>query len=607
MKENKVIVLDFGGQYAHLIANRVRRLGVYSEIRLPDAPLEELENCRGIILSGGPASVYDSNAPAFNKGLFSVRVPVLGICYGLQLMAQELGGVVKRGATREYGTALLQVRKGEGVLEGLNGSERVWMSHGDRVEGVPKGFDVLASTTDCEFAAVGDPARGYYGIQFHPEVTHTEKGMSVLSNFVFGVCGCERDWDMKAFTQGHAQSIKEQVGGKKVLLLVSGGVDSSVTAALLAKTLPKEQVLALHIDNGLMRKNESKQVEKALMDAGVANLKVVHAQKEFLAALNGVCDPEEKRKVIGRKFIEVSNREAGTLGFSPKDFVLAQGTIYPDTIETGGTRNAVVIKTHHNRVDLVQEMIAEGRVVEPIKELYKDEVRALGKELGLPADLIERHPFPGPGLGIRVLCSQQGVLPENALSVEEKINAFTQTLGLKAKILPIKSVGVQGDERSYANPVALHGAELGKGVTWGALERASTGITNNHREVNRVVFLLSPREIESVAALKKSIDAERIALEQEADFITMNALREKGLLGKVWQCPTVLAPIGVNSSSRESIVLRPVLSTEAMTARFADLDYAFVEGLAGKLSRLHGAGAVFYDVTHKPPGTIEWE
>jgi GMP synthase (glutamine-hydrolysing) len=546
--QERIGVLDFGGQYTHLIANRIRRLRVYSEIVSPDSDSGRLRNFKGLILSGGPASVYDADQPGFNPNLFELGIPVLGLCYGHQLMARKLGGVVRPGRTKEYGTAQLKIREKTGILEGLEDSETVWMSHGDHVAQVPPGFGVLGSTVSCPIAAMGDPGRDLYGLQFHPEVTHTPKGMRMLENFVT-LCGCERNWTMGNYIESSLQAIRDRMGEGNVFLFVSGGVDSTVAFVLL-----------------------------------------------------GVVHPEEKRRIIGTQFIEVRDRAMEQLGLNPEQWILGQGTIYPDTIESGGTKNAAVIKTHHNRVALVEELIAQGKVIEPLSQLYKDEVREVGERLGIPRSLVWRHPFPGPGLGVRALCSDGSEsLGEAERNAEATAQEIARKAGLDARILPIKSVGVQGDFRTYAHPVALIGT-----TDWQTLERVSTEITNRIPQINRAVLLLRPDTLPPLFVKSCDLTKKRLDLLREADAIATHALEEHGLMDAIWQMPVVLLPLSPDGE-KESIVLRPVVSREAMTARFSEIPMDVALKMADDIARLDGIEAVFYDVTHKPPGTIEWE
>ena len=599
--QDSIGVLDFGGQYTHLIANRIRRLRVYSEIVSPEGDSDRLRNFKGLILSGGPSSVYDADQPGFNPNLFDLGIPVLGLCYGHHLMAQTLGGLVRPGRTKEYGAAQLEIREKTGILEELDDAETVWMSHGDYVAQAPPGFRVTGSTASCAIAAMGDPERNLYGLQFHPEVTHTPKGMRMLENFVT-LCGCERNWTMGNYIESSIQAIRDRMGDRNVFLFVSGGVDSTVAFVLLEKALGAERVYGLHIDNGLMRKNESAFVRDSLLEHGFTNFHVVDAGPDFLSALGGVVHPEEKRRIIGTQFIEVRDRAMEQLGLDPEQWILGQGTIYPDTIESGGTKNAAVIKTHHNRVALVEELIAQGKVIEPLSQLYKDEVREVGERLGIPKSLVWRHPFPGPGLGVRALCSDDSEsLGEAERNAEAGAQEIAQKAGLDARILPIKSVGVQGDFRTYAHPVALIGT-----ADWRTLESVSTEITNRIPKINRAVLLLRPDTLPPLFVKSCDLTKKRLDLLREADAIATHALEQHGLMDAIWQMPVVLLPLSPDGE-KESIVLRPVVSREAMTARFSEIPMDVARKMADDISALSGIEAVFYDVTHKPPGTIEWE
>lgn len=594
---DKIIVLDMGGQYCHLLTRRVRQLNVYSEIRNSDTKIEELKDAKGIIISGGPNSVNDEDAPEYDKRLFSLEIPILGLCYGHQLMSHALGGEISQGKIKEYGTANLKIKNKENLFNNMPDMETVWMSHGDVVSKLPDGFVVIGSTNNCETAAVANEKLRYYGLQFHPEVTHTPNGMKILENFVLGICKCEQEWTIHNYVEQKIEEIKQKVGNKNVFLLVSGGVDSTVCFALLEKALGTRRVYGLHVNNGLLRKNESRTVKKALTEHGFKNLHVVDARDDFLNALIGVYNPEEKRKIIGEKFIEVQQKVVEKLGLEPEKWLLGQGTIYPDTIETKGTRNADLIKTHHNRVEAVQKLIEEGKVLEPISELYKDEVRELGKKLGLPRSIVQRNPFPGPGFGVRCLCVEKDEKIENEEEINKRINEITSKYGLKAKILPIKSVGVQGDSRTYKHPVMLMGKS-----NWSKLEQVSTELTNNIEEVNRVIWLLHFSSFEG--RIKKfSIIKPRLDLLKEADNVVMEKLDEVSKR-EVWQFPVILMPYGMRG---ESVVLRPVYSKEAMTAEFAKLSPRVLKRVADALLKIYGIDAVFYDVTNKPPATIEWE
>ena len=356
-------VLDFGGQYAHLIANRVRRMGVYSEIVNPTAKLEDLEKYEALIFSGGPSSVYEENAPKFNTDILNFKKPILGICYGHQVIAQTLGGKVQPGDVKEYGTAKINIKENSGLFEGLEKQETVWMSHGDAVTELAPQFKIIASTPDCPIAAVEWPERQIFGLQYHPEVTHSVNGLKMMKNFL-ALAGCKFDWNLESYLEQSIKSIQDQCAGRKVFLLVSGGVDSNVAFSLLNRALGSENVYGLHVDNGFMRKDESAWVKKTLAEAGFDNFHVVDAGDQFIANLAGVSDPQAKRVIIGDTFLDVKTAAVDADDIVDESWLLGQGTIYPDTIESGGTENAAVIKTHHNRVDRIQELIAQGKVID---------------------------------------------------------------------------------------------------------------------------------------------------------------------------------------------------------------------------------------------------
>jgi GMP synthase (glutamine-hydrolysing) len=469
---DKIVVLDFGGQYAHLIANRIRRLNVYSEIKDGTTPAKELKKYKGIILSGGPASVSAEDALLVDKKVFELGVPVLGICYGHQLINHVLGGEVGKGETREYGPATVEIKEEVDIFKGVKGEINVWMSHFDEIKELAEGFRGIASSKMCPYTAIINEEKNIYGVQFHPEVTHTPQGMTILDNFI-NVCGAKREWSLEKFIENEIKSIKKFVQEKKVFMLVSGGVDSTVAFALLEKALGKDKVYGLLVDTGLMRYKEVDEIKKALSEIGFNNLHVQNASKEFLSALEKVAQPEEKRMIIGDTFLDIKDKVAEDLGLNTDEWIMGQGTIYPDTIETGGTKHAHTIKTHHNRVDKIQQLIKEGKVLEPLKELYKDEVRIVGEKLGLPKELVWRKPFPGPGLGVRILCSGKEEIIADKRELEEDIKKEADYL--EPRVLPIKSVGVQGDERTYRHAVALYG----NFQNWGVLDQVSTHVVNS--------------------------------------------------------------------------------------------------------------------------------
>src|SRR3989338_4135914 len=389
----QIYILDFGSQYTHLIARRIRQLNVYSEIKLPTVSIDEIKDAKGIILSGGPASVYDKTAVKYNPEIFKLNVPILGLCYGQQLMAQALGGKVSPGEVKEYGFAELEIEKKRSnskknkivkkekskLFAGLKDTEIVWMSHGDYVSKLPKGFEAIGSTKDCKAAAFENRKEKLFGLQFHPEVTHTPNGMKIIENFV-KICKCKKNWTMHNYLKQAISDMREKVGKRNVFMLISGGVDSTVAFALLNKALGSKRVYGLNIDNGFLRLNEAEWIVKKMKMLGYANFHQVDAGYEFLDAVRGITDPEQKRKVIGKVFIDVQRKVLQSLKLNHDDWLLGHGTIYPDTIETQGTKHADLIKTHHNRVEIIQKMIKEGKVIEPLMHLYKDEVREPGKE-----------------------------------------------------------------------------------------------------------------------------------------------------------------------------------------------------------------------------------
>ncbi|MEK6746357.1 MAG: glutamine-hydrolyzing GMP synthase [Pseudomonadota bacterium] len=513
---DRVLILDFGSQVTQLIARRVRECGVYSEIRPFNISAEEIINFspKAIIFSGGPASVHEDYSPKVSERVFDLNIPIFGICYGEQLLCQQLGGKVEAASHREFGRAVIDIAENCELFSGVwekGSKQEVWMSHGDRVVELPQGFKVVATTPSAPFAAIADEARSYYAVQFHPEVVHTPDGAKLLQNFVRNVAGCKGDWTMSAFRQSAIARVRAQVGNRKVLCAVSGGVDSSVVAALLHEAIG-EQLICIFINNGLLREGEPEQVEKLFKEHFHIPLIHIDASMLFLNRLSGVKDPEQKRKIIGNTFIEVFENEAKNAGGA--DF-LAQGTLYPDVIESvsfvGGP--SVTIKSHHNVGGLPEYMKME--LVEPLRELFKDEVRVLGRELGMPADMVGRHPFPGPGLAIRI-----------------------------------------------------------------------------------------PGEL----------SAEKIELLRKVDTVYIDEIRRSGLYDKIWQAFAVLLPIrsvGVMGDARSYdyvCALRAVTSTDGMTADFYHFDYDFLSRVSNRITNeVKGINRVVYDITSKPPGTIEWE
>jgi len=497
MKEGGIVVLNFGSQYVQLIARRVRELNVYSEILPWDTPLEEIikRKPKGIIFSGGPASVYAKDAPLPPEGIYELGIPILGICYGLQVMAHQLGGKVAPADKHEYGRATLRVLKEDKLFKGLPREFQVWMSHADKVTELPPGFEVLAVSDNAPYAVIADQRRGFYGVQFHPEVTHSQYGTQIIANFVFEIAKAQKNWFMENFVEEQIEKIRQQVGDKKVIAALSGGVDSTVAAVLTYKAIG-DNLIPIFIDHGLLREGEREEVERNLKGLGLP-LRVVDASEIFLSRLEGVEDPEEKRKIIGHTFIEVFEREARK--YEGVEFLL-QGTLYPDVIESAGVKGAAKIKSHHNVGGLPERM--NLKLLEPLRELFKDEVRKLGRLLGIPRELLGRHPFPGPGLAIRIL----GPVTREDLNLLRKADRiFIEELkkwGLYDKVwqafavlLPVKTVGVMGDVRTYERVVALRAVDSADGMTadWSKLpyeflDHVMRRIINEVRGINRVVY-----------------------------------------------------------------------------------------------------------------------
>ena len=606
-RHDRIAVVDFGGQYAHLIAAKVRRIGVLAEIRQPTEPPEAYAPYRGVIASGSPLLASQGEDQGFDHRLFDLPVPMLGLCFGHQEIAKRYGGRVEHTG-REYGFARMTITNDSPLLRGLDPEEQVWMSHQDAVVALGEGFVEIGYTTLEEdgsvhrYAAIADEERRRYGFQFHPEVDDTAHGEIMLRNFAVGICGCKPTWKAAAFAEDEAEAVRKLVGERNVLLLVSGGVDSTVCAVLLGRALGKDRLRLLHIDNGMMRKGESRRVVERFAEFGLGeNLHFVDATDDFLTALKDLTEPEAKRAAIGNTFIDVFEREARR--WVDGDVVLAQGTIYPDTIETGGTSHADLIKTHHNRVPIIEEMIASGRVVEPIRDLYKVEVRELGRELGLDASLLDRHPFPGPGLGVRLLCADHPPEDFEAVAANSNVAGVAGRFGLSARLIPIRSVGVKADLRCYELPAML----WGEGVEWDTVVRASSAIFKDVDHVNRCVLDLTGDPVTSLEFHPARLTRERLDVLREADQLVMDGLRRHGLMNHVWQCPTVLAPLTRNGRDGEYVIVRPVHSARAMTARPAELPDELVAELRESVLAIPGVGGLGIDVTTKPPGTIEWE
>ena len=503
---DKILILDFGSQYTQLIARRVREAGVYSEIYAGDIDHQSISdfNPTGIILSGGPESAFSDDSPKAATEIFSMGVPILGICYGMQTMAEQLGGHVQSSAHREFGYAEVSIETSNRLFQGIEVNQdclQVWMSHGDRVETLPEGFVIIGKSDSSPAAAMANDAKSFFGLQFHPEVTHTNKGQVIIENFVHQICGCGSEWTPDNIIESDINNIREEVGDDQVLLGLSGGVDSSVVAALLNRAIG-EQLTCIFVDNGLLRLNEGDQVMEVFSTHMNLNVIRVDAEELFLTKLQGVEDPEEKRKIIGNTFIEVFEEEASKL-VNVK--WLAQGTIYPDVIESAGakTGKAHVIKSHHNVAGLPEDMTL--KLIEPLRDLFKDEVRVIGKELGLPSELVDRHPFPGPGLGVRILGEVKKEFADllrqaDSIFIEELVtnNLYHDVSQAFAVFLPVRSVGVMGDGRKYDYVIALRAVETADFMTanWAKLpydflDHVSRRIINEIDGISRVTYDIS--------------------------------------------------------------------------------------------------------------------
>ena len=637
MSRSKIVVLDFGSQYAHLIAKRFRMLGYYSEIALPSTDLPVFENCKGIVFSGGPSSVYDEKVPEFNSEILNLPIPILGLCYGHYIVQLGYNGKVGKAPVGEFGFATLNLNPAvkSPLFEGIEPTQQVWMSHQDGVLEIGDGFEVVGSTKDCPFAATQNLAKKRFSIQCHCEVKDTPCGNQIFQNFA-NYCGMEKNWDQDTVLQVILENIKKEAEGKNVLLFLSGGVDSTITFALLNKALGQERVLGLHIDNGFMRKNESANVADAYHKFGFNNFIVEDASESFLKAIAGLTDPQKKRMAVGENFITVRNEVVAKQNLDESQWMLAQGTLYPDIIESGGTKNSNTIKTHHNRVQGIQNLIAKGLIIEPVKDLYKDEVRAIGKKLGLSAELVMRHPFPGPGLSINVLCNDGKEKSQDAeelpLALKElegiELNMFCEncSANLKRSILPVRSVGVQGDFRTYRFPALLDfGPAKEKEWPLGAvaaekgirhfpgkrekIEECSSTITNVSKYANRTVIKLYQKpglKDDDLKLQEGYCDRRRLDQLREVDNIVLTELHKSGWYDQIFQHLTIDLPYAATPETA-TFVLRPVVSEDVMTARFAMLPKEVLGVIVQKIAELPFVDALYFDATNKPPATFGWE
>ena len=601
-----IAIIDFGGQYAHLIATKVRRQGVFAEILQPEDPIEAFRGYKGIIISGSPSLASHGEDADYNKDIYDLDIPILGFCFGHQEIAQHYGGKVIHGG-REWGYSELQTQQSHPLFSGLSSSETVWMSHFDSVAEIGPDFQEIGVTltpdgeAEHRYAAIASDTLQRYGFQFHPEVDSTENGHKMIANFLYEICGCTSSWSMDGFIEQKEADIRKQVAGKSVFLLASGGVDSTVAAVLIGRAIGPDRLHLLHVDNGLMRKQESSNVLKLFEKLGLGtNLHFVDASERFLSALSGIVDPEAKRRIIGDTFIEVFEDQAEKIGI--EEHLLGQGTIYPDTIESGGTKRADTIKTHHNRVPAIERMIGQGKVIEPLVELYKTEVRELGELLGIPREALDRHPFPGPGLGVRLLCSSGDASTIDLPSIQTSVSEISTQLGVSGMVLPIRSVGVKADLRAYEYPVLVSGY-----LPWDSLIKVVSSLTAEVENINRCIWNLSDEIPEVARPLSTTATRKRLDILREADFIVMETLKSHDLYHEIWQCPTVLLPIELDGRTGEMVIVRPIMSARGMTAVPVNLSKDVLVELRTRILALSGVSSLALDITSKPPATIEWE
>ncbi len=618
MVNEKIAILDAGAQYGKVIDRKIRELNVESDILSLNSKTEKLKQYKAFIISGGPKSVYSKTAPKFNKDIFLLDKPILGICYGMQLINYFFGGTVKKSLRREDCESFINVKKESKLFEGLEKKEQVLMSHGDIVEKVAEDFEIIAYSGDIP-AAMQNEDKKIYATQFHPEVDLTIKGKEILRNFLYNICDFKGDYTLDYSMDKTIKEIKEKVGENNILVLVSGGVDSFVSASILAKALDPSQIYAIHIDNGFMRKNESEKVNVSLKKAGV-HLKVIDASKYFYNAktkinnkeigpLKEVINPEEKRKIIGDTFINISNKVIKDVGLDIDKTFIAQGTLRPDLIESASelaSDKADVIKTHHNDTKLVREKRKKGMIIETNKDWHKDEVRRVGEVLSLPSEIVWRHPFPGPGLAVRIICKDKTDVPEDFEKINKKLDEFSDS-EINMSLLPIKTVGVQGDCRSYKYLAALSGK-----ADWKKLKEIANEIPKKIHNVNRVVYVFGDKIEKPVKGITPTfLDLEEIEQVKEADNIVETCLINYNLSKKLSQVPTILFPVNFGIEGNRSIAIRPFITNDFMTGKPAipgeDVPLDCLNEIVEQILEIKGISRVVYDLTSKPPGTTEWE
>ncbi len=614
----KLAILDCGGQYTKVIDRKVRELLVESHIFPIDVSAEKLRDYNGIILSGGPESVWEKNSIKTDKNIFSLGIPILGICYGMHLINVFYNGIVSPNVKKEYGEAVIDIKNNCPLFEGLSEKQSVLMSHGDSVEKVAEGFEVCAVSGDV-IAGIYNKELNIYAVQFHPEVDLSVNGKQVIDNFLRKICCCKDKYSLEDRINTSISQIKHKVGDNKVIVLVSGGVDSAVTAALLVKALKPEQIYAVHIDHGLMRKNESDLICEDLKKQGLKNLIRVNAKEDFyniilddngkkLGPLTSLIDPEEKRNLIGQVFIKVTEKATKDLDLDFQNTFLAQGTLRPDLIESGNplvSSYAKKIKTHHNDVDIIRKAREKGLIVETNWDWHKDEVRQVARLLGLSEKIANRQPFPGPGLGVRIICSDgiEAIPKEDCTKLEDLISNYKEVCD--ARIAPVKTVGVQGDYRTHGYLTLLW--DNGNKFEWDNFYNISKEITNNIHSVNRVAYVLNENVPSGKIKLNPAyISDESVKILQEIDNMVTTALENK----PISQTFAVLVPIGI--TKKYSVAIRTFVTNDFMTGRPAsigtDIEYELVSQIAKDIkNKFDEIEFVLYDITSKPPATCEWQ
>ncbi len=621
-KAAKVAVLDAGSQFGGLIDRNVRELGLRTVLLPLETPAEELVKYEAIIISGGPKSVEDKDAHFCDPKLFTLDIPILGICYGMQLMAKMRGGRVGPSHLRQDGPQLTSTEGASNLFEGLSGQQKVLMSHGDSVHDLPEGFRIVATSGQLT-AAIEDPVRRHYGVQFHPEVFQTENGPDIFRNFLFNISELTPDYTAEDQEKEALNYIQETVGEKDVVVLVSGGVDSAVLAALVAKSIKKDKVHAFHVDTGFMRARESQDVIEALAQAGIVVNLLDMAEMFYNATttidgvetppLSAVTDPQMKRKIIGDTFMKVNTGilKQRALG---EDTVLAQGSLRPDLIESGSllaSSKADTIKTHHNDTEEVRKLRALGRVVEPLQQLYKDQVRVLGRRLGLPPHIVDRHPFPGPGGAIRILCAESAFKMPDHNQLQASLDEFLQAEGYreyKAHLLPVRTVGVQGDGRSYKYLVGLEGKP-----DWVRLYELAATIPDHNHAANRVSYIFGePMDRTSLNITPTHLTKDVMEQWRRADAVVTQVLREHDLMDNISQMPVILLPLNFGKAGARGVALRPFVSPDFMTGIAArpgnEIPEVAIQEMVNRiLKSVPNISRVLLDLSSKPPGTTEWE